>query len=148
MVCQFTSFKTRVSGCFQRLLRGRRVGQQPQRGSDQRVRLPQFLRGFFDPARQRNAAGARHQQAEGDRLRIAIGELRVIRPRKQQFAPVGRKRRQSGVALLHLLDRFVAQQPAQPRGDLGQRLRGFGRDQGFKRSAKLILGRAADRSAG
>ena len=74
----------------------------------------------FDALRQRNVARARHQQAERDRLRIAVGKLRIVGLRKQQLAPVLGEAGQPRAAARHLLDDLVAQQPAQAGADLAR----------------------------
>ena len=102
----------RAEGGLQRPLVLGAVGQQAQRGPDQRVGRTQLLRDHVESARQRQLVRASHEKPERDRLRVAIGEMAVGGFGEQQPAPVGRERRERGRASLHLLGHLIAEQAA------------------------------------
>jgi hypothetical protein len=87
--------------CFERLLIRRIFGEQAQRRSDQRIGFAQFLRCIFGAFRQRNVTRPRDKKTERDRLRIAIGKLRIVSLRKQKLAPVFREPSQSWTSERH-----------------------------------------------
>ena len=76
----------------------------------------------MDALRERDIHGAGHQQAESDGLRVAVGEVFVVglgnSSLRQSFA-----RAVSPALLRDFLDHLVAQQPAEPGGDIGQLFR-------------------------
>ena len=95
--------RQRAERCFERLLVGFVFGQNVERRADQRVRFLELDRREFDAVFERYLKGARHQQAEGHRLGVAIGELRVAGVGKQQRAPIFLQMLQAAVARRHLL---------------------------------------------
>lgn len=103
------------------------VGEQLQRRTDQRSGFRQALGDLVQIAADRDAACAGHQQPEGHRLRVSIGELLVGSLGKQQLAPVGGERRQRFGLSRQRFDHFIAQQPAQAGRHLRQLLGGAGR---------------------
>ena len=74
-----------------------------------------------------DATGARHQQTKGNCLCIAVSKLFIRGLREQQSTPISGQCGQCFGLAFQGLDHFVAQQPAQPRGDLGKF---FGRARG------------------
>src|ERR1700722_3566619 len=76
----------------------------------------------LDTVCQIDAACPCNEQTEGDGLRIAVRELRIIRRWKQKVAPVLGKSGQALIALCHLLDHFLAQEAAEARAGLGKLL--------------------------
>jgi hypothetical protein len=127
IVGQSTTSSTRSSVPSEALSawRGRRVvGEQMQRSADQRFRVPKFLGHLVQALADRDALGARHQQAEGDRLGVAVGEGVVAGVRKKQLAPASSKVSQRLAVAFELFDDLVAKLAAQPRADPGQFLRG------------------------
>ena len=93
-------------------------GQQPQRRSDQRVGLAQRSGRLLDAARQWNSAGPRHQQAERDRLGIAVSKFHIRRRRKQQLSPVLGEAGEARRPTRKLFGDFIAQQAAEAGGGL------------------------------
>ena len=84
--------------------------------------------GMGDALVQGNVLRPCHQQAEGDGLRIAVGELRVIGLREEQPAPFGGKVGQALGAVFQFFQNLVTQQAAQAGRNLGQFARAVGRD--------------------
>ncbi len=120
--------RQRLERGVQRVLFVHLLGQQPQGRADQGVGLAQFLGRVVDAVLQRNLARLGHQQAEGHRLGVAVGELRVVGVREQQVAPVVLQSGQIGRLAGQLLDHLVAQQATEAGGDLGQLPRRAWRD--------------------
>ena len=73
---------------LERVLIFRVVGEQAQRGADERAGLCEFARDIIEAACEPDAFRASHEQAERDGLRVAIGESFVVGLGKKKFAPV------------------------------------------------------------
>ncbi len=72
------------------------VSQDAKCRADQEIGLPQRPRDLVEAGCQNNALGASHQQAEGNGLRIAIGERLVRSVGEQGAPPIGGKAGQRG----------------------------------------------------
>ena len=75
--------RERAEGGLQRVLIVRVVGQNPERGSDERVCLSELFGGLIEAGTQPDFPRASHEQTEGHGLRVAIGELSVVRLGKE-----------------------------------------------------------------
>lgn len=94
------------------------LGQQAQCGADQGVGLAQIAGHGVEPVVEVDAFRLGHQQTEGHRLRVAVGEGGIVRIGEQQRAPVLLEAGKSAVVDAELLQHFVAQEAAQAGGDL------------------------------
>ena len=120
--------RERAERRLQGLLIVRVVGQEPQGGADQRVRLPELLGGLIETGAQLDFPRAGHEQTERHGLRIAIGELGVVGLGEEQLPPVGGQRREGRALQVQLFGDLVAEQSTEAGGDLCQFLRGCRRD--------------------
>ena len=96
------------------------VGEEAERGADEGVGVAQLAGHLVKATTQDDVARPRHQQAEGDRLRVAVREGFVRRAREQELAPVRREVRERGRAAPQLLRHLFAEQPAEAGGGVGQ----------------------------
>jgi hypothetical protein len=67
-----------------------------------------------------NLPGSSEEQAEGDRLGVTIGKLRVGRLREKEMAPLGGKPAQRCGSELDLLAHLVAKESAEAGGCVGE----------------------------
>ena len=104
------------------------VGEQTERGTDERVRFRQLGGDLLEASGKTNFFRPRHEQAEGDGLRVAIGEGFVVCFREEKFAPVGGERGEGFAAKFELLSDFIAQEPAKARADVSEVFRAARRD--------------------
>ena len=116
--------KRRFQGC----LVADFVGEQTQGRADERVGLAELLADLVEPVGETDVARPGHQQAERDGLRIAVGELFVVRFGEEELPPIGGERGQGRAFLGQLLGDFVAEQAAEPGRDPGQFRGGLRRD--------------------
>jgi len=78
---------------------------------------------LVQPVGEPDVARPGHQQAEGDGLRIAVGELLIVRFGKEELPPIGGQCSEGRALLGQLFGDFITQQAAEPRRDPGK-LRG------------------------
>jgi hypothetical protein len=92
------------------------------------VSAAKLLGDVAQPVGELDLADAGHEQAKGDGLGVAVGELLVGGVGEQQLPPVVGEVGEAGVALGELLGDLIAQQLAEARADFGQLERVVGRD--------------------
>ena len=98
------------------------IHQKLNRASDQRTRPLQRLDHRGESARQRYPLRPRHQQAEGDGLRVAIRESLIGRFRKKHVPPVVGESLEHRRIQFQLLGDFIPEQSTQARRHHGELL--------------------------
>src|SRR5262249_53008720 len=94
------------------------VRQQFQSGADERTGLRKVLADQIEAVAEADVAGAGHEQAEGDGLSVAVGELLVLALRAQKGPPAFRHSGKASTVLLKLLGHFVAEQTTEASRDV------------------------------
>ena len=96
------------------------VGEEAKRGADEGVGVAQLPGHPVEAVGEDDVARPRHQEPEGDRLRVAVREGFVRGVREQEPAPVRREVGERGRAAPQLLRHLFAQQAAEAGGGVGE----------------------------
>lgn len=67
------------------------IGEQAERGADERARFFEVVGDLMEAGGEFDFLGARHQEAEGDSLGVAVGKFFVGGFGEEKFAPIGGK---------------------------------------------------------
>ena len=102
--------------------------QAAKGGTDEGVRLPELFGGLIETGAQLDVSRASHEQAERNGLRVAIGELSVVRLGEEQLTPVGGQGREGRTLEVQLFGDLIAEQSTEAGRDLCQFLRACRRD--------------------
>ena len=113
---------------LKRVLAVHAVGEHPEGGAHHGVCRGKRPGDAVQAVLERDALRPRHQQAEGDRLGVAVGELRVRRLGEEQAPPVLGQSGERLCAEGELLRHLVPQEAAQPGAHVRQTARAGGRD--------------------
>src|ERR1019366_3433982 len=89
------------------------VGQEIERGADQRTGVAEFRGYMMEAGGELDVLGARHQHSERNCLGVSISEGFIGRLRKEQLPPIRREIGESFAFHGKLLCHFVTQQPAE-----------------------------------